>query len=162
MQLDTACFPLVSGLCCHTQTQTQTHTYVKTRVCLCVHTQILPSRQTLINIYTYKHSQTHTRTNTHTNPHTYTHTHTHLPVSQLCFHQSVSFGTTERWRYGGMVMCCAQPRKAVKTLAPWMRERGNSSELLSSARSGPLIMPLCRVMASCTVLSVSAQLTLFL
>ena len=148
----------VGSLLSHTNTNTDTHLCKDTCVSVCAHTN------TCVKTNTNKHIHLQTLTNTHTHKHTHkpTHLHTHLPVSQLCFHQSVSFGTTERWRYGGMVMCCAQPRKAVKTLAPWMRERGNSSELLSSARSGPLIMPLCRVMASCTVLSVSAQLTLFL
>lgn len=58
-----------------------------------------------------------------------------------------------------MEMCCAA-WKAVKKLPPWMRDRGNSTGLLSSVCSGLLIIQLCRVMASCSVLSVSSQETI--
>lgn len=84
------------------------------------------------------------------------HTHKDFPVSQLCFHQSFSLALQSSV---SMVMCCAA-WKAVKKLPPWMRDHSNSTGLLSSVCSGLLIIPLCRVMASCTVLSVSSQQTI--
>lgn len=84
------------------------------------------------------------------------HTYKDFPVSQLCFHQSFSLALQSSV---SMVMCCAA-WKAVKKLPPWMRDHGNSTGLLSSVCSGLLIIPLCRVMASCTVLSVSSQQTI--
>lgn len=97
-----------------------------------------------------------TRIRAHPNALSLAHTHKDFPVSQLCFHQSFSLALQSSV---SMVMCCAA-WKAVKKLPPWMRDHSNSTGLLSSVCSGLLIIPLCRVMASCTVLSVSSQQTI--
>lgn len=151
MQLDTAWFPIVVlSLLLHTHTQALTDMHE--------HTQRRHAR-------THTHARVHERTTctrtyrgTHAHSHTQTHSHTYkdFPVSQLCFHQSFSLALQSSV---SMVMCCAA-WKAVKKLPPWMRDHGNSTGLLSSVCSGLLIIPLCRVMASCTVLSVSSQQTI--
>lgn len=147
MQLDTAWFPIVVlSLLLHTQKHSQTCTDTlseDTHTCACMNT---PARNM------------HVHTQTHTEAHTQTHSHTYkdFPVSQLCFHQSFSLALQSSV---SMVMCCAA-WKAVKKLPPWMRDHGNSTGLLSSVCSGLLIIPLCRVMASCAVLSVSSQQTI--
>ena len=137
MQLDTAWFPIVVlSLLLHTHTHTQErHTHARTQ-------------------HACAHKRTRARSHTHT--HTLTHTYKDFPVSQLCFHQSFSLALQSSV---SMVMCCAA-WIAVKKLPPWMRDHGNSTGLLSSVCSGLLIIPLCRVMASCAVLSVSSQQTI--
>lgn len=155
MQLDTAWFPIVVlSLFLHTRKHLQTctntlsedtyaHMRARTRaLCLCTHKHI--------------HGHAHARTHAHSHTQTCSHTYKDFPVSQLCFHQSFSLALQSSV---SMVMCCAA-WKAVKKLPPWMRDHGNSTGLLSSVCSGLLIIPLCRVMASCTVLSVSSQQTI--
>lgn len=142
-------FPLLSCLCCYTHTGTrrhaQSHSMNDTHVHECID---MPAQSTRV----------HTNTCVHVLLHTQMHSHTYkdFPVSQLCFHQSFSLALQSSV---SMVMCCAA-WKAVKKLPPWMRDHGNSTGLLSSVCSGLLIIPLCRVMASCTVLSVSSQQTI--
>ena len=143
-------FLLLSCLCCYTHTSThrhvQTHS-VKTPTHACLHKRTHHARA---------HANTYRGTHTHSHTQTLSHTYKDFPVSQLCFHQSFSLALQSSV---SMVMCCAA-WKAVKKLPPWMRDHGNSTGLLSSVCSGLLIIPLCRVMASCAVLSVSSQQTI--
>ncbi len=158
MQLDTAWFPIVVlSLLLHTHTQALTDTHnalgvdTHTHEHTCMHA---PARD--MHVHRQIHTEAHTSMHMHSHTQTHSHTYKDFPVSQLCFHQSFSLALQSSV---SMVMCCAA-WKAVKKLPPWMRDHGNSTGLLSSVCSGLLIIPLCRVMASCTVLSVSSQQTI--
>lgn len=131
--------PLLSSLYCYTQGLIDMHESMQahTKLCAekaCMHACMQTPSRTQMCSHTFKD----------------------FPVSQLCFHQSFSLALQSSV---SMVMCCAA-WKAVKKLPPWMRDHGNSTGLLSSVCSGLLIIPLCGVMASCTVLSVSLQQTI--